>query len=225
MSLVEGLAIIATLCAVLLTGLAVRREFLSRRDPSAAMLPNRRLDDWAAIIADGRQLGLSNGIQVLVFSDFECPACRMFHERVLRPALQEFGSKITFIHRHLPLDYHRFARPAAQAAECAALSGHFFPMHDALFQYHDSLGLKPFIEIAAEAGVQDLIQFERCRKSSGGNERIDRDLSVAKALSLPGTPAIAIDGVLLGSAPDSASFVGMINDRLNGAPIPAAAGN
>jgi len=74
-------------------------------------------------------------VQVLEFGDFECPGCA-YYASVTGPdvmsRLVETG-EIAFRFYDLPLDMHRNAVPAHNAAHCANEQGKFWEMHDALF--------------------------------------------------------------------------------------------
>ena len=216
LTFIEVMAAIATLCALAMTILLVKREFFNSSSASAPS--NQTMENWDELLSVGHQSSDRGKVELLMFSDFECPACRSFHQTALLPAIQEFGTDLRLIHRHYPLSYHRFAQPAAIAAECAALTSPFFEMHDALFRYQDSLGLKSFVQIAASAGV-DTVGFQACLDRRHGIESIERDLALARSLKLNGTPSIAIDGVLLGSVPDSLELSNLIAQRLRGEPI------
>src|SRR5262249_47559323 len=58
-------------------------------------------------------------INVVEFSDFECPFCRRLHEQTLKPLLAEYGDRVNFVRMQYPLDGHQMAEPAARAALCA----------------------------------------------------------------------------------------------------------
>jgi hypothetical protein len=77
------------------------------------------------------------------FSDFECPYCRTFQSS-LDSVRHDRGNAISFVFVHFPLPMHRFARPAARAAECANTLGKFDAFQRVLFGKQDSLGLKPW---------------------------------------------------------------------------------
>ncbi len=200
-----------------LTGLLLWRTL--RPEPPEPGTEPRRVAGWDSLSTVGHQLGSSAGVRVVIFGDFECPASKQFEDRVLRPALANRPGDMQVVFRHWPLSYHRFAMPAAVAAECAATVGRFPEMYHALYRYQDSLGLKPFAEVAAEAGVVDIDAFEACRREQDGLPAIERDRLMAEALNLGGTPAILIDGVYFGTVPDSARFANLISARLRGEDI------
>jgi protein-disulfide isomerase len=64
---------------------------------------------------------LTAPISIEVFSDFQCPGCKMLYEQTLRPLEDEYVSKgkVYLLHRDFPLAMHAHAREAAFYA-CAA---------------------------------------------------------------------------------------------------------
>ena len=76
----------------------------------------------------------SSSVVLIEYSDYECPACRVYYG-VLKELMVEFGGKIAFVYRNFPLTgIHANAEIAAQAAQAAGLQGKFWQMHDLLFE-------------------------------------------------------------------------------------------
>ena len=75
-------------------------------------------------------------IQIVEFSDFQCPACR-YAEPPLRQIFSLYGDKVHFVFKHYPLRMHQWARNGAVAAECAGRQGKFWPYHDQLYDKQD----------------------------------------------------------------------------------------
>jgi protein-disulfide isomerase len=69
-----------------------------------------------------------------------------------RQAVQKhFGKQLRFVFRNFPLaQLHPEAESAAETAEFAGAHGHFWEVHDALYENQDELGL-PFYLALAEA--------------------------------------------------------------------------
>jgi protein-disulfide isomerase len=98
------------------------------------------ISDWPQVSSRGHHLGSARqGINVVVFSDFECPACRRFAVETLPVIERRFGAQITVLFRHWPLRQHRFAYSAARAAECAARQGRFRAFNEEVFRQQDSI--------------------------------------------------------------------------------------
>jgi protein-disulfide isomerase len=60
-------------------------------------------------------------ISIEVFSDFQCPSCKVLYEQTLRPLEDDYVAKgkVYLVHRDFPLSMHAHAREAACYA-CAA---------------------------------------------------------------------------------------------------------
>ncbi|MGQ0765436.1 MAG: DsbA family protein [Gemmatimonadota bacterium] len=105
--------------------------------------------NFQQIVAAGLRIGAPLApVTVVEFTDLECPFCARFHE-VYRSLVVQHGANLSLVFVHFPLPSHRFAKPAAQAAECAAEAGRFAQFVDLVFQKQDSLGLLSFTSMAA----------------------------------------------------------------------------
>ncbi len=206
---------IITVCAVVTTGVVVYRAFApapTSRSPHHSM---HAVDNWQALIAGGHRIGTTKSVVTVVeFGDFECPSCRAFAVRAVKGVLAHHPDDVALIYRYWPLDYHRFAYPAARAAECAAGQGNFEGMYAVLYGKQDSLGLKSFRGFAAEAGVRDLEAFATCDRDTARVPAIDSDAAAAVRLKSIGTPTILIDGRLLNFVPDSGELEDLITKEL-----------
>src|SRR5438270_10839990 len=61
-------------------------------------------------------------IQLEVFSDFQCPSCKLLYEETLKPLQTDYvvTGKIYLIHRDFPLQMHAHSREAASYANASA---------------------------------------------------------------------------------------------------------
>lgn len=201
---------VLTACAVVVTLLLAKREFYpaesvdesasSRREP-------RPIEAWETVSGRGHAEGRPNApVTILEFGDFECPACAMFETRVLAGIRANYGAEVRIVFRHWPLGYHRFAYPAARASECAAEQGRFGEFRHQLYSGQDSLGLKPWVEIAIASGVPDTAAFIACNRRPGKVAAIEADLQAAELVGASGTPAVILQGALIQDALDSLRF-------------------
>lgn len=209
--------VLAVSCAVITTALSVHRELEARtvaRNAGNAHKPVP-VSDWQQYTSGGHRIGSqSPALTVVEFIDFECPYCGEFAVRQLRPVLDKYPS-VAFVIRQRPIPYHRFAIPAARAAECADAQGKYAEYYDAVFTHQDSLGLLSFSELAHDAGVGDIAAFDRCNSGSARLPTLDADTAAANRLGIHATPAFIVDGLLLTGLPDSAAFDRMIVDGLH----------
>ncbi|MGE0792089.1 MAG: DsbA family protein [Sandaracinaceae bacterium] len=136
-------------------------------------------------------------VVVQMFSDFECPYCRMAQPTLMR--LIEEHPEVQLAYRHYPLPFHERARPAAYAAiEMQRQRGDegFWAFHDALLERR---GLDPeeLVALAAELGA-DPAEVRRAIEEERGADRVDADLAaVANAGLRIGTPSFLVGTVLI----------------------------
>lgn len=187
-------------CALAVTGVVVRREFFG---PSrlAAAVPVRQVANWEAFAATGHRTGPADApVRIVVFSDFQCPACLALAGELAALRL-EFPSQVAIVHRHFPLPIHPFAAAAARASECAAQQGRFDAFHDALFSAQGSIGLLPWTRFADEAGVGDLPRFEACVSDPATARIVDRDVRDAAGLDVQATPTFLVNDLRVTGTP------------------------
>lgn len=191
---IDWTAILLTICAVIVTGLVVRRElFVS---PSAKHPPSR-IPEWSQLVPGSTALDAAAGRDtLLIFLDYQCPYCGRFEADLdsvarMRPSLTRF-------YRHFPLDQlHMYATAAAVASECAARQGRFASMHRKLFEHQDELGTTPWGQLAIQAEVPDLFRFETCLEAPEIRRRVRQDQELARRLGFRGTPVAIMEGVVI----------------------------
>jgi protein-disulfide isomerase len=205
---------LAAISAAIVAALTIQSRLSTAGTPNTSIPEDRRLENWSDLITTGHRIGSPNAkITILEFADFECPACRGFALSTMKELRARYPDQVALVYRHWPLPYHRFARPAALASECAAEQGHFEEYHDVLFAKQDSLGLKSFLEFAKEAGVPDTFGFEECIRLQKHSLTVDADAAVPIELEAVGTPTIAVNGVLYGSVPRIRDLITLIERK------------
>ena len=72
--------------------------------------------------------------------------------------MAKYSGKIYYVYRHLPLtQIHDQAWNAAEASECAAEQGRFWPFHDLIFDNASTLSDKMLAGLAKRAGLSGRI--------------------------------------------------------------------
>jgi len=215
----RGMSIVLTAAAVSVAIVALHREFGSRSDQPSASAPGRptKISNWQELVSAGEVIGSASApVKIVEFADFECPFCRRFTNS-FTSVHEKFGDKVALVFVHYPLvNLHRFAMPAAKSAECAAEQGQFAEFHDELFAKQDSLGLKTWSAFARDAGVKDLVAFDRCNVGLNHSRRIDQGVALAKKLGLHATPSVFINGWQFPSPPSDSTLSVLINAFLTG---------
>ena len=143
-------------------------------------------------------------VEMVVFSDFQCPACRMF-AHFLQDLRARYEGELSITFRHFPLDAvcnplvkdspHPLACEAAVAAEAARSQGAFDAYHDALFAA-DLTDAGSFDHIAVELGL-DMERFRRDRSDPTSRARVDEDVALGIELGLNSTPSVFLNGKLV----------------------------
>jgi len=151
-------------------------------------------------------------IELIEFSDFQCPFCQRANPTVDQ-VLQTYGDRIHFVYRHFPLSNHPNARPAAEAAQCAAEQGKFWPYHDKLFANASKLGDADLKTHAAEVGV-DAAKFNACVDSHKYRAQVDADARAGEEAGVNGTPAFFINGRMISGAQPFSEFKRIIDEEL-----------
>jgi protein-disulfide isomerase len=191
---------VLTICAVVVTVLVIRQEFFTPAVTSAPPKPTN-VTNWRTYAQGGHRSGPGDApVTMVVFSDFQCPACRLLatHLNALRA---EFPNELAIIHRHAPLSTHPFAVEAARASECAAQQDRFAAFHDALFVDQSAIGLAPWTRFAANAGVPDVTAFDRCMTGGAPSPTLYADTLAANELQVTGTPTMLINGLRFTGTP------------------------
>ena len=211
--------IVMATAAVIVTAAVVLQRFENR--PLATVSPGGapvRLADpnhWDQMLALGRIVNDSGArTQMVVFSDYEWPACRAFHT-VFKDFAATLPGALEVRIVHMPLDYHRFAEPSARFAECAASEGAFARATNVLFDLQDSLGLLGWTELAQRAGVRDPQAVAACVSESRDDPRFGRIVAgtrLAQEIQARGTPTVVIDGLVYGGVPSRSDLEKVVND-------------
>lgn len=206
--------VILTLCALLITGILIRREFFA---PASAQAPHE-VDHWEELAAGGHTMGSANAdVRILEFSDFQCPYCAELAPR-LRAIRAKYPNQVAVVYRHFPLDAHPHAAQAAQATECAAAQGRFEPYHDALFAASDSIGVTTWDEFARRAGVPAIEAFHECVETKRYAGKVDQDAAAALSVAALGTPTLIINGRMFPETPSPAQLDIEVQRALQNAP-------
>jgi protein-disulfide isomerase len=151
-------------------------------------------------------------VTVVEFSDFQCPYCG----RVL-PALKRiqetYGDRVRLVFRNFPLGVHPLAPKAAEAAICAHEQGKFWEMHDKLFGDQQKLQVADLKASAAAIGL-DTEAFDQCLDSGKHEATWKEERDEGERAGVTGTPAVFVNGRLVGGAQPYEAFAQIIDDEL-----------
>lgn len=131
------------------------------------------------------------------YGDYQCPPCGQLYPD-LKTIEKEYGDQIRFVFRQFPLQMHKHAFVAAHAAEAAGLQGHFWEMHDMLYQNQINWSVAEdahpiFIQYAKMLGL-NVDRFTRDMDSQEIANRVLADIERGKSVGVEGTPTVFING-------------------------------
>ncbi|MDP2709380.1 MAG: thioredoxin domain-containing protein [bacterium] len=135
-------------------------------------------------------------VEMIVYSDFECPFCAQFAD-TMEKIEGYFRSQIVIAFRHYPLPGHPDAQQAAEASECAAEQGKFWEMHDKLFADNAAgrMSVGQFKQDAADLGLNQE-QFNQCLDSGQYRNKVSEQKAAGGEAGVTGTPTSFINGFI-----------------------------
>jgi len=154
-------------------------------------------------------------VNVVEFSDFECPFCARAVQR-LEEIRQKYGDKVKIVFRDFPLEsIHPHAFRAAEAAGCAFEQGKFWEYHNWLFSNQPKFGEgdKAFINAAKELKLNE-DQFKQCLTSGKRAAEIRKDIEDGTKYGVNSTPTFFVNGKALRGALPLENFTELIDEEL-----------
>ena len=139
-------------------------------------------------------LGSPNApITIVEFSDFECPYCKLFHDKTFPKIKSRFIDRdlVRFVHKDLPLPHHENAYLAAKAARCSQNKDDYWNAYHALYDQQDCLKCKGPVNIAKKALVKPG-GLEQCLRQSKVDQAININISEAQLNDIRSTPTFII---------------------------------
>ncbi|MER6460046.1 DsbA family protein [Streptomyces sp. NPDC001288] len=130
-----------------------------------------------------------------VWCELQCPDCRDALDD-LRALRARYGDRLELRLRHFPLEKHKHAFAAAQAAEEAQEQGKGWEYVEAVLGRVGELdrGGEPFlVEVARELGL-DAEEFDTALVDGRHILIVDADQAEGQAIGVTGTPTYVIDG-------------------------------
>lgn len=148
-------------------------------------------------------------VQMIVYSDFDCPFCARFTETVEKVKTEFSEDEVVIAFRHYSLASHTNALETALASECAAEQGAFWKMYERLYEDYQigSMTSSEYNKDAAELNL-DLAVFDQCLSQEKYKDKIQTQMIEAKNFGVSGTPTIFINQEILPGAYPFEDFLG-----------------
>jgi protein-disulfide isomerase len=154
-------------------------------------------------------------VTVVEYSDFQCPYCRRGFQTV-KELEKKYGDKIRIVFKHLPLEFHPLAMPAAKRFEAIVMQNpkKAYEFHDLVFDKQGEMKDEKFLDdMAKKAGV-DLAKMKKDMESDRVKTTIQSDMDEAQKFGITGTPGFIVGGISLKGAYPTPAFEEIIDRRL-----------
>jgi protein-disulfide isomerase len=148
-------------------------------------------------VQNGKARGVATApIQMEVFSDYQCAACKEFFEQTLRPLIADYVNtgKVYLVHRDFPLPMHAYAREAAAYAVAAAHSGKYHEVSEALFSKQDDWSRtgRPGMAALSVLSATEAQKVKALASTPGIKAEIDKDVERARDAKINQTPTMIL---------------------------------
>lgn len=145
-----------------------------------------------------------------VFSDYQCPACKMLFLTTNRPLIDDYVSsgKVYLIHRDFPLPSHAHSRVAARYSRAAAKIGKLEVVKQALFENQEKWEQTGDVD-SVVAGVLSPAEMTKVRALVKGgtlDAMIDKDTALGQTYHVNTTPT-----TIFHSKGQTFPYAGMMN--------------
>ena len=145
----------------------------------------------------GNAYGNPNAPMMLeVFSDFQCPACKRFHDEELPLLVKDYVNtgKAYLIYRYYPLPQHAYGRKAAELVCACAQMGKYEAAANVLFANQVMWSQTGRVDetVASVLTPAEQKKLPLLLKDPKVQAPIDHDLAEGRALPVTQTPTLAV---------------------------------
>jgi len=157
-------------------------------------------------------------LRISVFSDFECPFCKIVAEQ-MPELIRKYPNQINIQYFFYPLDAKcnsniksRFHEYACSAAYLAACDEKIFPeMHDEIFANQEKFKSNVINDLAKKHNMESCLTNEEVKN------KVITAINAATQFSLKSTPTIIVNGKKIEGSIPSGQYFAIFEDILSGA--------
>ncbi len=222
------LSVLLTAAALVIAATVVFRQFRAQ-NASAVASPNpaavTKVQNWPDLLRASRAGADSAApVTVVVFTDFECPACKRFHGTLHR-LRAEMRDTFTVRYIHYPLEQHEHAAAAAALFECTRQDLNIHALVDTLYASQDSLGALPWHILArrADPSIQRT-KIELCMRDTVAASQVRAHMELGADIGVAYTPTILVNGWKLSGTPGTVAMARYIRAASQLLPLDSIAG-
>ena len=147
-------------------------------------------------------------VVIVEFSDYQCPYCKRAHSAVKSVVASD--GKVKLIFKDLPI-LGEASKTAAIAALASVKQGKHLAFHNALMEFGGKLDSDKIFEIAGSVGVV-VARLKQDMEDPAVKKIIERNMALAGALGVRGTPAFVVGNQFVPGAVDADTLRQLIVD-------------
>lgn len=144
-------------------------------------------------------------ITLVEYGSYACRHCRAANERIAEVRTQ-FGDRLRYVFRHLPLPGSELATRAAELAEFTTATEQFWRAHDMLMTRSEMLTEDDLRAVADDLEVEQWSAAERAALAERAATHVAADVESARASGVRYTPTFYINGLRYDGPWDESSF-------------------
>ena len=135
-------------------------------------------------------------VKVEVFSDYQCPSCRLYYLETMRSVIADYAmtGKVCVVYREFPLRQHQYSRPAARYAHASRRLGmeKWVRVSDALFTYQAQWSADGQVEkvVASALSPEEMAKVKAWADDPNIEDVINKDYALGQTQErkVTGTP-------------------------------------
>ena len=153
-------------------------------------------------------------VEVVVFSDFQCPFCARAAQ-TLHKLHEARPDSVSIVFKHLPLQsIHPYAAASALIAAYAHSQGKFWEIHDKLFESQKDIGPDFLTEVVHDMGMEPSEIFDPAKGQALGVTIVE-DLKDADSAEVAGTPSFFVNGVEVQGGSNLERMIARVDAEVN----------
>ncbi|HEX3104564.1 MAG TPA: thioredoxin domain-containing protein [Terriglobales bacterium] len=153
-------------------------------------------------------------ITLLEYADYQRPNCGLAYY-IIKAVQHRFGDQLRFVFRNFSLSQtHSDAERAAEAGEFAGAHGHFWEMHDRIYENQERLSSPLLFELVDALGLS-VADLQQALQKHQFLSRVENDFLGGVRSGVNGTPTFFIDGVRHDGSYTLEDLTAAIDPRLN----------
>ncbi len=187
--------------AGLFLGLAVGLLLIPKTETVPVETPVTPMETAPASIAPPFLGNEKAKVQIVEYTDFECPFCREYYKNVFSGLMREYieRGQIGYTFKDFPLQQYKNNIDASLTAYCAAEQDNFWPMHTFLFEEQKTWEGREDAKVVFKNFAQDLAldmnAFDACHASQKYFQTIQKNIDTATPLNIKVTPTVFVNDI------------------------------